>query len=293
MKRILTATIISALITLPSFAADTQKPVKYEIGNYNFSFDISEEKSEQEQEQKEVKNVPTQETSTSKQLSPLDSVNFSGIQKEEKVNAEKIKPVAESINTQKQVVRQIKQEEQAKKDLKEITKEEKPSEIQEQNTKEGKEQTDCKTESSKEIDNEEVKTPIPQSSVTPNFKELKTKIPVKTHTPMPTQKVLDELQSTVVNNATPAKRVVQPTKPPAKEPQHSKVVKEEQIEEITLTEIKKIDNGENGSSTAVSNTETQTEKSKNTDKKPKEKKKLPFSFELQKMQYNGVDSRQL
>lgn len=290
MKKILTATIISALMTLPSFAADNQKPVKYEIGNYNFSFDTLEDKNQSEQE--EIKDVSPQEKSQIEQAEEMSKVVLPETSKVEPIIDEKIKPVAESINTQKQVVKQIKQEEQAKNDLKEIIKEQ-PSAIQEKEEQKIIEQTECETQIPEEINNEEIKTPIPQSSVTPKEENLKSKtnIQVKTHTPMPTQKVLDEEHSTVAGNETPVKRVVQPTKPPAKEPQRSKVV-EEKIEEITLTEIKQINNSDNENQ-SVNNSEKQTDKDKNTKQKTKEKKKLPFSFELQKMQYNGVDSRQL
>lgn len=325
MKKLLATAMFSAMIILPSAAVE-QQPVKYELGNYSFSFDKQEET--QSVELKSTENVVTPEIAPINQSEVSKPVTLPAPPNGKPVVIDKnIKPIAESIDTQKQVVKQIKQEEQAKETLETIKNEpvetKQPAiqtvEPQEQSVIEQKPQTPAVTEpaieptvepkqelvapQTKEFEtNEEkyeIKTPLPQSSVTPSAEDLKlkTNLPPKTHTPMPTQKVLDETHS-VTTGETPVKRVVQPTKAPAKEPQRSVVVEQENLGEITLTK----DNQPTQNTTNEANTIENADKSavdnqkngaKKEEQKVKEKKKLPVTFELQKMQYTGVESRQL
>lgn len=347
MKKLLTTALFSAMIVLPSFA-DNQQPAKYELGKYNFSFDVQEKTQkiemktpvqQAEQPNQEHKptvlpalmpakpvvvdyNKPVSENTDAKK----DVVNQ--VNQEHKptilpakptkpvVIDNNIKPVSKSIDAQKEVVKQIKQEEQAETETENETAktvcpvevqptEPNPMVIQERVNQELNKPSDMpeiKTPVPCEDDKDEVKTPVPQSSVMPSkidFK-LKTESQPKTHTPMPTQKVLDETHSAgLTNGETPVKRVVQPTKPPAKEQPRPKVVEEETMEEITLTNDVKTENDKVEKSTqTVENTEkskvdNSQDESKKEEQKVKEKKKLPFSFELHQMQYNGVESRQL
>lgn len=303
MKKLLATAMVSAMIILP---ASAQQPAKYELGNYNFSFD-----------KEEVQNVEFKSTETpvAPQVAPLTQsepskpVILPSLPNGKPVVVdEKIKPVAESIDAQKQVVKQIKQEEQTTEEVKgteQIAPTEPKKELIEQTQNEQtQEEPQVAEPQEQELqlphDKEEIKTPLPQSSVTPSAEDLKlkTNLPPKTHTPMPNQKVLDETHS-VTAGETPVKRVVQPTKAPAKEPQRPKYVEEEQLEEITLTQEEKAKESA-ATETQAADRENKVEKAdkteqgaKSEDQKVKEKKKLPFTFELQKMQYNGVESRQL
>lgn len=353
MKKLLATAMFSAMIILPAAAVE-QQPVKYELGNYSFSFDKQEET--QSVELKSTENVvtpeiaPVNQSKVSKPVTlpappngkPVVIDNVKPVAENDNAQVSKpvtlpappngrpvvidtnIKPVAENIDTQKQVVKQMKQEEQAKETLETIKNEpietEQPTvaptvEPQEQNVIEQKPQTPAITEPAVEPAQEptvapkkefetneekyEIKTPLPQSSVTPSAEDLKlkTNLPPKTHTPMPTQKVLDETHS-VTTGETPVKRVVQPTKAPAKEPQRPVVVEEENLGEITLTKdnqpaqnaTNETNTVENADKSAVDN---QKDGTKKEGQKVKEKKKLPVTFELQKMQYTGVESRQL
>lgn len=326
MKKLLATAMFSAMIILPATAVE-QQPVKYELGNYSFSFDKQEET--QNVELKGTENIVTPEFAPVKQSEVSKPVTIPAPTNEKPVVIDKnIKPVSESIDAQKQVVKEMKQEEQAKETLETIKnkpiEKEQPTaapnvEPQEQNVIEQKSQTPAITEPAieptveptqkptvapkKEFEtNEEkyeIKTPLPQSSVMPSAEDLKlkTNLPPKTHTPMPTQKVLDETHS-VTTGETPVKRVVQPTKAPAKEPQRPVVVEEENLGEITLTKDNKptqnaaneTNTVENADKSAVDN---QKDSTKKEGQKVKEKKKLPVTFELQKMQYTGVESRQL
>lgn len=296
MKKLLLTALFSAMIVLPSFA-DSQKPVKYELGNYNFSFDVKEEAQSVEPTQPSSQIAPQQQDKATilPALMPAKPVVIDG----------NIKPIAESINAQKQVVKQIKEEEQAKEDAEE-TQEQTPQQeqklIQEpvkQNVCEPSETPKIEAPVPCEDNKEEVTTPVPQSSVMPSKEnlQLKTNLQPKTHTPMPTQKVLDEEHSAgLTNGETPVKRVIQPTKPPAKEQPRPKVVEEEKMDEITLTKDVKTET--DSSAQSVENSDTskvnaQKNETKKEEQKVKEKKKLPFSFELHQMQYNGVESRQL
>lgn len=295
MKKLLATAMVSAMIILPAAAAE--QPAKYELGKYNFSFD-----------KEEVQNVEfkSTENAVAPQIAPI---NQSEPSKPEILPAmpngkpvvtdNKIKPVSESIDTQKQVVKQIKQEEQATEeveDSEQITPIEPKKEVLEQ-TKEPQVIEPEEQKLQLPNDKEEIKTPLPQSSVTPSEEDLKlkTNLPPKTHTPMPNQKVLDETQS-VTTGETPVKRVVQPTKAPAKEPQRVKYVEEKQLEEITLTQEEKAKETATPETQTVEKTDkaNKTEQgAKQEEQKVKEKKKLPVTFELQKMQYTGVESRQL
>ena len=307
MKKLLTTALFSAMIVLPSFA-DHQQPAKYELGKYNFSFDVQEETQKielktpvQQAEQPNQEHKPT--VLPAKPTKPVVIDN-------------NIKPVSKSIDVQKEVVKQIKQEGQAETETEnETAKTVCPAEVQptepnpmviqepvNQELNKPSDMPEIKTPVPCEDDKDEVKTPVPQSSVMPSkldFK-LKTESQPKTHTPMPTQKVLDETHSPgLTNGEMPVKRVVQPTKPPAKEQPRPKVVEEETMEEITLTNDVKTENDKVEKSTqTVENTEkskvdNSQDESKKEERKVKEKKKLPFSFELHQMQYNGVESRQL
>lgn len=309
MKKLLATAMFSAMIILPVSAVE-QQPVKYELGNYNFSFEKQEET-----QSVELKNT---ESAVEPEITPLTQSGESAesastpkilpaLPNEKPVVVDtKIKPVSESIDAQKQVVKQIKQEEQAKEELKSIQNQqiEEPHSEEAEKIQEETENTNTLQEQELQTNSPEekyeIKTPLPQSSVTPSEEDLKikTNLPPKTHAPMPTQKVLDETHS-VTNGELPVKRVVQPTKAPAKEPQRSKIVEEENLDEITLTKDNQTtENSENPEASAVNKTETSTAEeqkdgAKKEEQKVKEKKKLPFTFELQKMQYNGVDSRQL
>lgn len=326
MKKLLATAMFSAMIILPASAVE-QQPVKYELGHYSFSFDKQEET--QNVELKGTENVVTPEFAPVKQSGVSKPVTIPAPTNGKPVVIDKnIKPVSESIDTQKQVVKEMKQEEQAKETLETIKnkpiEKEQPTaapnvEPQEQNVIKQKSQTPAITEPAieptveptqeptvapkKEFEtNEEkyeIKTPLPQSSVMPSAEDLKlkTNLPPKTHTPMPTQKVLDETHS-VTTGETPVKRVVQPTKAPAKEPQRPVVVEEEKLGEITLTKDNKpTQNAANETNTVEnadkSTLDNQKDSTKKEGQKVKEKKKLPVTFELQKMQYTGVESRQL
>lgn len=299
MKKLLATAMFSAMIILPATAVE-QQPVKYELGNYSFSFDKQEET--QNVELKGTENIVTPEFAPVNQSEVSKPVTIPAPTNEKPVVIDKnIKPVSESIDAQKQVVKEMKQEEQAKETLETIKNKPIEKEPAIEPTVEPTQKPTVAPKKEFETNEEkyEIKTPLPQSSVMPSAEDLKlkTNLPPKTHTPMPTQKVLDETHS-VTTGETPVKRVVQPTKAPAKEPQRPVVVEEENLGEITLTKDNKptqnaaneTNTVENADKSAVDN---QKDSTKKEGQKVKEKKKLPVTFELQKMQYTGVESRQL
>lgn len=297
MKKLLATALFSAMVILPSYSAE-QESVKYELGEYNFSFDKQEEIQKTENNKPEKATIPQELPSLQD-----DKATILPIVKEEKAVVDiNIKPVSKSIEIQKQVVKQIKEEEQTEKAESEEEISNSQSEIpqlkQEQNSIIEPDNLKTIPDYSEE-NKDEIQTPVPQSSVMPSKDDLKLKTNVKPHTPMPTQKVLDESHATSSEDLTPVKRVVQPTKPPAKEPQKPKITEEDFMDEFTLKGDEKTDavKADTKNQTVENSEQSTVEKTndvgKKEEQKVKEKKKLPFSFELQKMQYSGADSRQL
>lgn len=301
MKKLLATALFSAMVILPSYSAE-QKPVKYELGNYNFSFDKQEET-----QRIELKNTEKSTNSEDLPQSVIDDkATILPMLKDEKpIGDANIKPVSKNIEIQQQVVQQIKQEEQTS-ETEKVEENQCPTAVQssdkEQNSTETAESAkeelcepndEQKTDAPCEEDNDEIKTPVPQSSVIPSKEDLKTN--VKPHNPMPTQKALDEAHSSAVDGITPVKRVVQPTKPPAKEQPKAKISEDEILDEFTFKDDtesaeNKVQTIQNSEKSVV---DAQNDGAKKEEQKVKEKKKLPFTFELQKMQYSGADSRQL
>lgn len=297
MKKLLATALFSAMVILPSYSAE-QESVKYELGEYNFSFDKQEEIQKTEENAPEKASIPQELPSLQN-----DRATILPIVKEEKAVVDiNIKPVSKSIEIQKQVVKQIKEEEQTEKTETDEEISNSPSvnhPLQQEQNSIIEPDSSKPTPNYSEKNKDEIQTPVPQSSVMPSKDDLKLKTNVKPHSPMPTQKVLDESNATSSEDLTPVKRVVQPTKPPAKESQKPKITEEDFMDEFTLKGDEKTDDVKaNTESQTVENSEPSTiEKTndvgKKEEQKVKEKKKLPFSFELQKMQYNGADSRQL
>lgn len=298
MKKLLVTALFSAMVILPSYSAG-QESEKYELGKYNFSFDKQDEIQKTDADKTENGVIPQEMPSPQD-----DKATILPIIKDEKAIVDlNIKPVSKSIEIQKQVVKQIKEEEQKENIETDEEINQSPSAIQplkqEQNSSIIEPNSLQTVPDYSEDNKEEIKTLVPQSSVIPSKDDLKLKTNAKPHSPMPTQKVLDATNTASPENLTPVKRVVQPTKPPAKEPQKPKIIEEDILNEFTLKDDLKSDSvktdtetqsAENPEQTSI---ESKNEGTQKEEQKVKEKKKLPFSFELQKMQYNGADSRQL